>query len=273
MNSIPISPLFVPANKLQWVPKADSSEAGALIFDLEDSVPPDEKERSREELVKFLISSNLKSQCLIRVNPLDSAIGKHDLDSLKILSNKIKTLMVPKIQSKEGLKALPKTFEIIALIETPKAVLNLDLIASHNQVRGLALGAADLSSSLGSDMEWQSLLYTRSKMVLSASINNLYLIDSPYTKIDSKKELESECKLSKSLGFIGKAAIHPSQIPIIRKNFLPSKKDIKEAKEIIRAFSSEGGVIAVNGKMIDRPIVNMMENKLLLVGINPEDYK
>ena len=97
--------------------------------------------------------------------------------------------------------------DIIALLETPISIKNISEIASVDKVKGLALGGADLSASLGSTMDWDSLLYARSKIVLEAAINNLFSIDSPFMNIDNLDALQEESKRSKAMGFNGKAAI------------------------------------------------------------------
>ncbi len=169
---------------------------------------------------------------------------------LSELSSKIDAFMLPKIEEVASLNDLPSN--LIALIETPKSIQNLEEIASHKNVIGIALGGADLSASLGSDMSWDSLLFTRSKIILEAAANNLFTIDSPFMNIEDMSSLENESVLSNGLGFDGKAAIHPNQIETIIKSFLPNEADIQEAKEIIKLFnSSSEAVIAFKGK-IDR---------------------
>ena len=96
-------------------------------------------------------------------------------------------------------------------------------------------------------------------------------IDGPYMDIANSESLEEESRKSKALGFNGKAAIHPSQLQVITKSFLPSDQEIEEAQEIIRAFNrSDAAVISFNGKMIDNPIIVSLEKRLRLVGIDPK---
>ena len=155
---------------------------------------------------------------------------------------------------------------------TPKSIKNISDIASQDKVKGLALGGADLSASLGSTMNWDSLLYARSKIVLEAAINGLFSIDSPFMNIEDLDSLRKESKKAKDLGFNGKAAIHPSQLEIIKSSFLPSDEEILEAKEIINAFNlSPSAVISFRGRMIDQPIILSMETRLRLVGIDPKN--
>ena len=147
---------------------------------------------------------------------------------------------------------IPNTLSIIPLIETPLAIKNLHKIASGKNVVGLAFGAADFSSMIGSEMNWDAMLYARSKIIIECSINNIFSIDSPFMNTSDSKGLEFESKLSKSIGFNGKATINPSQINLVKKYFLPTDEEIKEAKEIIDAFNkSNEGVFSFKGKVID----------------------
>ncbi len=270
MNKFPVCPIFIPANRLEWVEKTFDKGTDAVIIDLEDSVPKEQKDETRTNLFSYLDSHDFDKTILIRVNPVDGELGKEDIKILSGVSSKIDAFMLPKIEQTGLLNDLPDN--LIALIETPKSIQNLEEIASHKNVIGIALGGADLSASLGSDMSWDSLLFTRSKIIIEAAANNLFTIDSPFMNIEDISSLENESVLSNGLGFDGKAAIHPNQIETITKSFLPNESDIQEAKEIIKLFSSSSeAVIAYKGKMIDMPIVISMEKRLKLVGIDPKN--
>lgn len=272
MNKFPICPIFVPANKLDWVPKILASKADCIIFDLEDSVLLDQKESSRNRLYDYLLSNNLDIAVLIRINPLDSDIGQADLTLFSGNTDIFDALMLPKIEEPSMLESIPSV-DVVLLIETPLAVKNLSLLAENNKAVGIALGGADLSAGLGSDMSWDSLLFHRSRIVLEASINNLFSIDGPFMSISSVEELENESLLSSKMGFNGKAAIHPVQIEPILKAFLPTKNEIEEAKEVLIAFAnSSEGAVAFKGKMIDLPVVKSMEKRLRLAGIDPNEF-
>tara|TARA_B100001250_G_scaffold341465_1_gene309473 strand:- start:241 stop:1059 length:819 start_codon:yes stop_codon:yes gene_type:complete len=270
LNKFPVCPIFIPANRLEWVEKTFNKGTDAVIIDLEDSVPKEQKDDTRTNLLSYLDSQDFDKTILVRVNPVGGECGKDDMKALSEVSSKIDAFMLPKIEEADVLNGLPDN--LIALIETPKSIQNLEEIASHKNVIGIALGGADLSASLGSDMSWDSLLFTRSKIILEAAVNNLFTIDSPFMNIEDISSLENESVLSNGLGFDGKAAIHPDQIETITKSFLPNEADIQEAKEIIKLFnSSSEAVIAYKGKMIDMPIVLSMEKRLRLVGIDPKN--
>ena len=270
MNKFPVCPIFIPANRLEWIDKTFDKGADAVIIDLEDSVPIDQKVETRTNLLSYIETKDFDKTILIRVNPLDTKFGEDDISLLSDVSSKIDAFILPKIEEADLLNDLPKN--LVVLVETPKAVKNLGQLACHENVIGIALGGADLSATLGADMSWDSLLFTRSAIIIEAAINGLFTIDSPFMNIEDIPSLKREAGLSSSLGFDGKAAIHPDQIESITKSFLPDAKDIEEAKEILKAFnSSKEAVIAHKGKMIDMPIVLSMEKRLKLVGIDPKN--
>lgn len=271
MNKFPISPIFIPANKLEWISKTFDKGADSIILDLEDSVPENEKIQARENLSIHLRDNTFEGSLIIRVNPISEQVGQDDIAMLSENDLSSIAFMVPKIEESDLITNLPD-IDVVALLETPVSIKNISEIASQVKVKGLALGGADLSASLGSTMDWDSLLYSRSKIVQEAAINNLFSIDSPFMNIDNLDALKDESIKSKRLGFNGKAAIHPSQINIIRNSFLPTKEELEEAKDIIRAFNeSSSAVLAFKGRMIDLPIILSMEKRLRLVGIDPKN--
>ena len=204
---------------------------------------------------------------------MDSEEGQADLSLFSKNLDIFDALVLPKIEDPGALVDLPK-LNIVLLIETPLAIKNLSLLAESDRVVGIALGGADLSASLGSDMSWDSLLFHRSKVILEGAINNLFTIDSPFMDIASPERLKQESHLSSKLGFNGKAVIHPTQIDHVLDAFLPSAEEIEEAKDILIAFSgSSEGALTVNGKMVDLPVVKSMEKRLLLAGMDPDDFK
>ena len=127
MKKFPITPIFIPANKLNYIEKAIKHDADGIIFDLEDAVPISEKEMARENLFNFLSSNSLKIPSYIRINDLNDVNGKSDLNLFKSLDFKI---IIPKIETNEVLKNIPDNMSTIPLIETPLALRNLEGIAS-----------------------------------------------------------------------------------------------------------------------------------------------
>ena len=266
MNKFPICPIFIPANKLTYVEKAIKSGADGIIFDLEDSILLNDKPKARENLFKYLSSNNPDAIIYIRINDLSSENGISDLEMLSELNF---AFIIPKFEDEGNFNKISKDIKIIPLIETPLAINNLNKIAKNEKVIGLSFGAADFSSMIGSEMSWDAMLYARSKIILECSINNLISIDSPFMNIANMDAFENEVKKSKSIGMLSKAAINPSQISIIKKYFLPTEDEILEAKEIINLYKkSNNGVFSYKGKVVDKPIIKIMENKLIISGNN-----
>ena len=273
MRNFPVSPIFLPANRIDWFEKAKASSADGIIFDLEDSIPENDKDDARKKLINFLLEiSDSNFPIFIRFNSPDTEEGKEDY-ACYCKNNFQFPIIVPKVEGAKSLEIFGESIKLIALIETPLAVRNIAEIASDMRLLGLALGPADLSFALGSDMSWDSLLFSRSKIVLESSINGIYSIDGPFMDISSEEDLISECIKSKNLGFNAKMAIHPSQVSTIRKIFLPTKEEIIEAKSILETFKkAQKGVIKKDGKMIDKPIIESMKKKLILAGEDIKEY-
>ncbi len=271
MNSFPLCHLFVPANKLDLIQKAENSEADGLIIDLEDSVPEDDKKATREILFDYLFSKELSKPFCIRINSLTTSNGKKDINTFKNSFKNFNGLIIPKIEDPAELTLLSKDIKAILLIETPIALENLSLLAQDKRIVGLALGGADLSAELGSDMSWDSLLMARSMIVMQASKYGLLTIDSPFMQLNDERLLAEESRKAKSMGFNSKFAIHPNQAKTIKERFLPTEEELKEAKKIIEAYSNtRGGAISVDGKMVDEPIVRLMKKRLWLSGTDLE---
>ena len=271
MVSFPIAPIFIPAHHIDWTNKAIEAGADGLIYDLEDAVPYAKKDISRQELLKFLGNNKLETPILIRINSLETDFGKDDYSAIKEYSHKNLHIIIPKIENTEVLRGIERETKLIALIETPMAIQNISEISKDPLIKGLLLGPADLSASLGSSLSWDSLLFSRSKLIIESAINNIVPIDGPFMNLSSETGLKEECKLSKDLGFRSKVAIHPSQIEVIKNSFFPSEDEILEAQLIIKAFKeSKEGVISFDGKMIDKPLVEAKEKVLLMAGLNPK---
>ena len=272
MTLFPVCPLFVPANKLDWISKAETSKADGLVIDLEDSVPLSDKRKSRDELARHLSSSHISKPFFIRINSLKSQDGKEDISLFNIKNKNFLGLIIPKIENPIELSVLPESLKLVLLIETALALENLSLLSEDKRVIGLALGGADLSAELGSDMSWDAMLLARSMIVLQASKYGLITIDSPFMQIEDINELAQESRKARSIGFNSKFAIHPKQAEVIKESFLPTKEDLEEAQKILKAFSkSKGGAISVDGKMIDKPIIKLMKKRLFLAGIDFKD--
>lgn len=259
--------LFIPANNPGMLQNADVFGADAVIFDLEDAVHITEKDAAKDLLASLLRFVKLdKIEIIVRINKLT------DLDA--IMNEKIDTILLPeatvdglvqldhKLTSLEKKYKFKKTINIIALIETPESVLNALQIAKQNRVNGLLLGAEDLSTFLGvtRTLIGREIEFARSMIVYAAKSLEIDAIDTPFTDTSDLDGLAFDTANGKTLGMTAKSSIHPNQIDTINQLFLPTTEEIAHATKILLAKEKADrdglGAFSVDGKMVDKPIIN-----------------
>jgi len=117
-------------------------------------------------------------------------------------------------------------------------------------------GAVDLSADLGCVIEWDALLYARSRVVAAAALAGVDAMDTPFLDVSAPEQLGDEARAVRRLGFTGKAAIHPTQVPIIQQAFSPDEKTVAWARRVVEAYEiNAGGVLLVDGKLVERPVI------------------
>jgi citrate lyase subunit beta/citryl-CoA lyase len=269
---LPRSKLFVPGNRPERMRKAALLEADALSLDLEDAVPPDEKAAARAAVVAFLAEVPLRQQTWIRINARDS--GELVADMLALAGLPIDVINVPKAEHPrdvhlvddlvDHLERLPGhrgVFAIVPTIETAAGLRNALAIAQASpRVVALQLGSGDLRKSTGILATVEGLRPVRVMLSLAAAEAGVGVMDSAYTDIDNPTGFEAEARDARALGFKGKSCIHPSQVPMANRIFLPTEAEVAEARAIVEAFDAalaRGiGAIQVGGKLVDGPIVD-----------------
>lgn len=271
--------LFIPSNNPAMLQNADVFDADAVIFDLEDAVMLSEKDAATALLKSFLSHVELNPiEKIIRINGLDTHLGLYDLDH--IVSDHIDQIMLPKatindvkslaeyLKKLEKKHKMRKEIRIIPIIESAQALVDIHEIASCERVSGLLLGAEDLATDLGVERTEQGLeiLMARSLVVIAAKAKGIDAIDTPYTSVSNIEGLTKDAKHAKSLGMNAKACIHPNQIEHINEVFSPSMHDIMYAQKVvlasIEASKHKLGAFSVDGKMIDKPIIERAQRVL-----------
>jgi citrate lyase beta subunit len=245
--------LFAPGNEERKLAGALASEADGVVADLEDAVAPAEKEAARELVARV-------RPPIVRVNGADTRWFAEDLAMVEGLS--LDAIVLPKA-TPESVAALgAQGPPVIAIIETAQGLRLAYETACAPRVAALILGAVDLGAEVGLEprLVGVEILYARSKVVLdsaAAAIRSPF--DIVHVDIHDDEGLEAECRLARSLGFRGKACIHPQQVPIVNRVFAPSKEEVEWARKVIEAYEQgvgEGrGVLALNGAMVDLPVV------------------
>ena len=264
------SRLYAPGNNPRLLMGIELHGADCVLLDLEDSVPLGEKDAARI-LVKHLLAAVDIPEAWVRINPLASG-GKEDLE--EVLRGCPNGVCLPKAESAEDIHALAaelvrleRTYEreegstwIMPILETAAGILHAEEIAASDpRVVLLAFGAEDFTRDVGAKRSWNSLLFARSKLVAAAKSAGVQVSDTIYADLEDEEGLLEEAKSVRDLGFDGKGAINPRQIPPIHVVFSPSAAEIEEARRIVaaaEAAEAKGiGAVAVDGKMVDRPVL------------------
>jgi citrate lyase subunit beta / citryl-CoA lyase len=265
MTPILRSMLFVPGTRPDRFESALASGADGVIFDLEDSVDPSRKGEARTSVAAFLWHQPATSAALfVRVNRFDSPWFFEDMEAVGALQS-IHAVVLPKTELPGHVGATAQASvsgRVIPLIETARGVLNAAAIATADaSVPAILFGAEDLTAQIGvpRTIDGEELLFARSQVVLAAASVGADPIDAVVIDLTAPDVLKRDARRAKALGFHGKMAVHPQQIPVIHSVFNPSSAERARAQRIVDAFEkaqAEGeGVIRLDDRMIDMPVV------------------
>ncbi len=252
--------LFVPANHPERYEKAASSGADLICIDLEDSVPADQKDSARDDVLKALTTLE-RTKTAVRINGLKTRAGLSDLLALAASDHVPSMVFLPMIESAAEVGIAQailgdRVDGLVPLIETVKGLRAGDEIASSKGVAAMMFGGGDFSAELGTKLEWEPLLAARSAFIMCCASAQTMAIDVPYIDMSNQDGLAEESRRAKTLGFHAKAAIHPKQLAAIQSAMRPSDAEIAEAKEAIASYDAAGGkAISHNGKMLEAPVM------------------
>ena len=255
--------LFVPATRIDRVAKARASGADTIIVDLEDAVAPGEKSSARDAAARDLAEP---AQALVRVNGAESPWHEEDLKMCAAAG--VGGIVLPKTESAEQIAyaaaRLPRGTPILPLIETGRGFAALASVCGAAQVQRLVFGTIDFQLDMGIEGEGDELLYFRSGLVLASRVGGLQPpVDGVTVEIDDDARVREDTLRGKRLGFGAKLCIHPKQVAIVSECFRPSPEEIAWAKRIAQAAqAANGAAVAVDGKMVDRPVILKAEEIL-----------
>jgi citrate lyase beta subunit len=274
--------LWVPGDDTHKMDKALGAEADALVLDLEDAVVPAHKARARELVRDALKTLDFRgAERLVRINPLETGLALDDLTVT--MAGHPDGFLIPKLRSEDDVRFLDRalsnlesiagraqgsTILVLLATETPEAILNIRRVAQAS-LRSVAMmwASEDLSSALGSRRSRKPdgslpdvFAFARSACLLAAAANGLDPLDMPYFDFKDDAGLEREAREAADLGFTGKGAIHPAQVPIINRVFVPSEDEVNEANALLaaaaEAFERGQGAFVYKGAMVDAPHIN-----------------
>lgn len=269
--------LFFPGTRPELLSKGVATGAGVVCADLEDSVAPDDKAAARGAVIELLASPDRPPEMAVRVNHPRTPEGAEDLRALAGLEGPAElVVMIPKVAGPRDVERVGAALDtdgaatrLLPVIETARGLHAVESIAEAEGVTGILFGALDLSTELGCELAWDTLLHARSRCVVAARLGGVELLDSPFFDVEDADGLGEEARQARRLGFTGKAAIHPSQVGVIHDVFRPTEEELERARRVVAASDdADAGVFLLDGLMVDRPVVEAARR---LLARSPEE--
>jgi citrate lyase subunit beta/citryl-CoA lyase len=272
--------LFLPATADHLLAKATERGADALVVDLEDAIPPDRKAQARP-MARAAVAQLAQrgATVLLRVNS-EPAQWAQDLQGMPL--SQLAAVMLPKVETLAQLENFAQALRtravdsghppppIAALLETPLGVLAAAQIAQHPALCALGFGAEDYAGALGVPPEPAALAWPAHQVLTCAHAHGLacWGLAGSIAAVDDVAGFEHTVRAGRAMGFTGSVCIHPRQVPIVNRGFSPSAEELAWAERVVaadEAASRDGlGAVLLDGRMIDRPIVQRARRWLQL---------
>jgi len=273
--------LYVPGNRPERFAKALGSAADAVVIDLEDAVPPQEKASARESVAQALRSPP-RGQIWVRVNAVASGLAGDDIAAAA--SPNLTGVRIAKVESADDVRYVASALasagcgaRIQCLIESALGLERIaELARADAAVSGVALGETDLAADLGTETD-EGLHYARGRCVVAARAAGLAPpVQSVFVDVGDEDGLRRSTEAGRALGFVGRSAIHPRQLEVINDVFTPGAERVRDARELIEALerASDAGSSAfllANGRFVDPAVVEAARRTLdLAARLGPE---
>ena len=267
--------IFTPGLKPEMFPKAIDSGADMVCIELEDGIAIKDKDQARKNTIDALKTLEVKSgvELVVRVNCQRTKFGLLDLEAFISSKLKVKSLMLPKVKTPEEVTFIDDLLtdcnldtDLHVIMETNEALESIyDIAHSSKRIVALYFGGVDMAAELRVPNKFENLIYARSKLVHAGASVGVDVIDVPYLDLEDMNGMKKEAELVKNLGFTGKGSIHPKQINILNEIFTPTKEEIIKAKKIVDQFNeSNTGLVVIDGKLIEKPVLREMQRKILI---------
>lgn len=265
--------IFSPGNRPELFAKALASGADIVCVELEDGVAPQDKADARAKMLELFAKPQADDgiERIVRVNALSTDDGKADMAAILGADHPPPAIMLPKVNSPEDVRGVAEAFDkaglttrIQAIIETNKGLeAAYEIAHATPRLDALLFGAVDLAAELRCHNSWEAMLYARSRTVHAAAAADIDVIDVPWLDLTDMDGMRREAEASAGLGYTGKGAIHPKQIAILNQVFSPDPEEVVYARKVIDAFDAANtGVVVVDGKLIERPVLRTMHRVL-----------
>ena len=269
--------IFAPGLRPELYPKALASGADIVCVELEDGIAPHDKDEAREKTMTLFAEPQADDgvERLVRINCLRSAVGLDDVQAILATDMPPPALMLPKVVSPDEVVWLDDLLTerghdtrlhiIIEMNAGLEAVF--DIARSSPRIDALFFGGVDMAADLRCKNAWEPLLYARSRVVHAAASIGVDAVDVPYLDLEDLEGMKVAAQQAKDLGFSGKGAIHPKQIADLNGVFTPSAEEIARARKVLTAFEEANtGLVVVDGKLIEKPVVREMQRILSVAG-------
>ncbi len=273
--------MFVPGNNPGMLINAGIYGADTIIFDLEDSVALSEKDAARHLVYNAMKSINYPCEVAVRINHISTPFGYKDLET--ILAVKPDLIRLPKAETAADIKEidelitaaeikhgfLPGSINMMAAIETAKGIRNAyDIAAASPRMVALAIGGEDYLADIQTSRtkDGKEFFAGRGQLILAAKEAGIHAIDTVFGDVNNEEDFIAETTRIKEMGFDGKSVVNPRQINIVHEIYTPTEKEIDHAQRVIAAYEEslarKSGVVSLNGKMIDIPVVKRAQRTL-----------
>ena len=267
--------IFTPGLKPEMFPKAIESGADMVCIELEDGIAINDKDEARNNTIEALKTLEVNSdvELVVRINNQRTKFGLLDLEAFVSSKLKVKALMLPKVKTPDEITFIDDLLtdcnldtDLHVIMETNEALQNIyDIAHASKRIVALYFGGVDMAAELRVDNKWVNLVYARSKLVHAGASAGLDVIDVPYLDLENMDGMKKEAELVRNLGFTGKGSIHPKQIKILNQVFTPPEDEILKAKKILEQFNnSNTGLVVIDGKLIEKPVLREMQRKILI---------
>jgi|TARA_B100001971_G_scaffold190787_1_gene193830 citrate lyase subunit beta/citryl-CoA lyase len=274
--------IFVPGNRESMLERAKAFKADVIMVDLEDSVPPGEKETAKHMAKEWVPTLCHEGQrVMVRVNSLDTGLTRSELEAL--ISPDLYGISLGKVESTWNIKDVDLMLSAIeplagvergstkisAWVETASALVDArDIAIASPRVISLSFGAEDFTNDMGIERSdtGEEVQVPRSLVPVAARAANVASLDSPFVLFQDPDALRADAQKALQMGYTGKHAIHPSQLDIINEVFSPSAEEVAYARKIMEAWdeaeAAGRGSLAMDGRMVDVPVVKRAQNLL-----------
>jgi len=267
--------IFTPGLKPEMFPKAIASGTDMVCIELEDGIAIKDKDQARKNTFKALESLEVKGgvELVVRVNCQRTKFGLMDLEAVISSKTNVKAIMLPKVKTPDEITFIDDLLtdcglntDLHVIMETNEALESIyDIAHASKRIVAIYFGGVDMAAELRVPNEYKNLIYARSRLVHAGASVGVDVIDVPYLDLEDMDGMKKEAELVRDLGFTGKGSIHPKQINMLNEIFTPSKEEIIKAKRIVDQFNeSDTGLVVIDGKLIEKPVLREMQRKILI---------